>query len=66
MNLGEARVKPGSLYQNEYMTLWNDSNDPVSAVLYLDWVQEGLNGLGRLWVITRLIENQYRNLLRTD
>lgn len=29
----QARVKPGSLYQNEYMTLWNDSNDPVSAVL---------------------------------
>mmetsp|Transcript_105104 Transcript_105104/g.250204 ORF Transcript_105104/g.250204 Transcript_105104/m.250204 type:complete len:309 (+) Transcript_105104:45-971(+) len=26
-------VQPGSMYQNEYMTLWNDNNDPVSAVL---------------------------------
>ena len=28
-------VEPGSYYQNDYMTLWNDSNDPVSAVLQL-------------------------------
>jgi len=26
-------VIPGALYQNDYMSLWNDSNDPVSAVL---------------------------------
>lgn len=29
----EALVRPGTLFQNDYMTLWNDSNDPVSAVL---------------------------------
>jgi len=28
-----ASVQPGAIYQNDYMTLWNDSNDPVSAVL---------------------------------
>mmetsp|Transcript_13209 Transcript_13209/g.14325 ORF Transcript_13209/g.14325 Transcript_13209/m.14325 type:complete len:194 (-) Transcript_13209:2-583(-) len=28
-------VQPGSHYQNDYMTLWNDSNDPVSAVLHV-------------------------------
>lgn len=31
----EALVRPGTLFQNDYMTLWNDSNDPVSAVLHV-------------------------------
>jgi len=31
----EATVEPGTLFQNDYMTLRNDSNDPVSALLHV-------------------------------
>jgi len=59
---GRAFLKPGSWYQNEYMSLWNNSDAPVSSSLHIKALDEfelkvmqldSKNGGSDGWVIFR-------------
>jgi len=59
---GRTFLKPGSWYQNSYMSLWNNSSAPVSSVLHVSSVDEfeltvsqldSKNGGSAGWVIFR-------------
>lgn len=59
---GRCFLKPGSWYQNSYMSLWNNGNAPVSSVLHVSSIDEfelkvtqldSKNGGSDGWIILR-------------